>query len=412
MKKEFFSSIENNAEKILWGLIILTILFGAIYSFYLGDLFRFYDEGEYYRIASNIVNKGFYTINGSDPSAWRPPGYPAWLSLLMSMGLNIFFLRFVNFILLGISFIIIFKILEIQSKLMALCGVLLMLFYPVFFFTAGTLYPQTLVTTLFLLSIYLLFKESIITYRTAMIVGAIYGVLTLTIVTFIGSLFVTALWIVFNEKKQWKKATLMLLTSILVLTPWTIRNYLVFDSFVFVANNGGIAFVLGNSPDTKPNIGGNISLPKLDENQHKSEVEIDRYYKSTAIAYMLNNKVQSIKMYFLKLLNHFNYSNVLMTKSQMSVIRDVVLFVTYYTLLGLALIRITLFKKLPFSSKELYLIFLYLCHGMLLALFITRIRYRLPYDPILAILGAPALAYFLSKTTQQIKSKKGIKNLF
>ncbi len=401
MKKKFIPYVVQNTEKILWGVIFLAIFIGGIYSLYLGDLFRFYDESEYYLIAQNIVKKGFITINGSDPSAWRPPGYPVWLSMFMTIGFNIFLLRLVNFVLLGASMFLVFKILETKSKLIALCGVGLVLFYPVFFFTASTLYPQTFVTTLFLLTIYMLFKESIISYRTAIFVGAIFGVLVLTVVTFIGSLFVTALWLVYSSKEQWKKAAVMILTTLLVLTPWTVRNYLVFDSFVFIANNGGVAFVLGNSPDTKPNLGGNISLPKFDKTKLKSEVDIDRYYKSIAIEYMLNNKLKTVKMYFLKLLNHFNYSNVLMTRSQMSVVRDTVLFVTFYTLCGFALMRIAMFKKISLSSKDLYLILLYLCHGMMLALFITRIRYRLPYDSILALLGAPAFGYSLLKITRR-----------
>jgi len=405
MSKKVYNYIEQNAEKLLWGIILLTISLGGIYSLYLGDLFRFYDEGEYYLIAQNIVEKGFVTINGTDPSAWRPPGYPLWLSLFMTIGFNIFFLRLVNFALLGLCVYLVYKILEPKSKLIGLCGALLMLFYPVFFFTASTFYPQIFVMTLFLLTIYLLFRESVVPYRTAVIVGVIYGVLMLTVVTFLGSLLITAAWLVYESREQWKKAAVMVLTTVMVLTPWTIRNYLVFDTFVLVANNGGVAFVLGNSPGTKPNLGGNISLPEFDKSKLKSEVAIDRYYKSTAINYMLNNKLKTVKMYFLKLLNHYNYTNILMTKSQMSVVKDVVLFVTFYTLLAFALMRIAMFRKVSFSSKDMYLVLLYLGHGFLLALFITRIRYRLPYDPLLAILGAPALAYFLSKISGRMGSE-------
>jgi hypothetical protein len=405
MLKKTINALESHSGKLLWIIISMTLISGALYSAYLGDAFRFYDEGEYYLIAKNIHQKGFYTINGTDPSAWRPPGFPAWLFLWLSLGLNIFCLRMLNFLLLCASLWLVYKILEPRSKLTALCGVVLMSVYPVFFFTASTLYPQILVMTFFLLSLHLLFRKNYISYFTVVFVGVLYGILTLTVVTFFGSLFITAIWLAYCHK-AWKKAIVMIAVTFLVITPWTVRNYVVFDAFIFIANNGGIAFVLGNSPETQPNLGGNIALPKFDKSIVNGEVAIDRHYKATAINYIIKNKFQSFKMYLLKLLNYFNYSNVFMTKQQTSLIKEMVLFFSYYFLLGLVIFRFAIFKKFPLNSQELYLVSLYLAHGLFLAIFITRIRYRLPYDPLLAILGSPAVAYFLLKYSKNAGTEK------
>ena len=387
-------TIEKHAQNLLYVLIATSLILGIFYSLYLGDLFRFYDEGEYYTIAQNIVTKGFVTINGTDPSAWRPPGYPFWLSIFIKAGANLFLLRMINFVLNGLSLFLIYKILENRSKLTGLIGAVLFSLYPLFFFTASTLYPQTFVTTLFLLALYLLLSKKEISYKTAFIIGLIYGLLTLTVVTFLGSLIVTVIWLCLFVENSKKKALLMLMITLLTLMPWTIRNYLVFNTYVFVANNGGVAFVMGNSPDTRPNGGGNIKLPEINSRE-RNEIETDQYFKMNAWNYILTHKFDSLKMYILKFLNYFNYSNILMTHSQMSLLRERVLFITYYSLLGLALLRILLYRKIPLSNKDFYLITLYLGHGLLLALFITRIRYRLPYDAILVILGASFLGIFL-----------------
>lgn len=45
-----------------------------------------------------------------------------------------------------------------------------------------------------------------------------------------------------------RAAVVMLVTSIAVLTPWTVRNALVYDRFILVASEGGVTFWTGNHP--------------------------------------------------------------------------------------------------------------------------------------------------------------------
>lgn len=374
---------------ILSFVILAMMISGAIYSYFLGDLFRFTDEKEYYTIAENLLQKGFLTINGSDPSAWRPPAYPIWLSLWMFFGSNIFMLRLINFACLASSALLVYKILQKYPAAIQLLGALLLLIQPLFFFTASTLYPQIFTMFLFLLTLYLLSKQSPLSYKKVLIIGILYGILTLSVVTFIGSFAVTAIWVVYKEKNGWKKGFVMSLGLLMVLAPWTLRNALIFHHFIPFSTNGGIAFVLGNSKDTKPNAGGTISLPTFDPEKVRGEVEINSFYQKKAIEYIFDHKWDSLKMYALKFLNYFNYDNQLMTKSEMSSFRHIVLFFSYYALIVLVLLRLMRQKQLPLSKDELYYIVLYVAHGLLLALFITRIRYRLPYDPLLILLAAP-----------------------
>jgi hypothetical protein len=59
------------------------------------------------------------------------------------------------------------------------------------------------------------------------------------------------------------------------------------------------------------------------------------------------------------------------------------MFVSYYPLLLIALVRLALWRRYRFSFPELLLYLIYFGNALLAALVYTRIRYRLPFDFLL-----------------------------
>src|SRR5262249_26517179 len=133
----------------------------------------------------------------------------------------------------------------------------LILCYPLFFYAASTLYPQTLGTLIFVFCIYLIVRTPVSGTR-ATIAGLLYGFLTLLIPAFLllAPVFPAYLvWAGAFKGPSWRNAILLSLCATVVVLPWTIRNYVQFKCFIPVSANSGCNLLLGNSPNTTGNSG-------------------------------------------------------------------------------------------------------------------------------------------------------------
>jgi hypothetical protein len=178
-----------------------------------------------------------------------------------------------------------------------------------------------------------------------------------------------------------------------IVVPWTIRNYLVFDALVPVSTNSGLNLLLGNSENTGPNDGVNVDLSHYAQvARGLSEVERDKYYRDRALEWMGQHPSEAIRLYAAKVLNYFHFSNKLHVKSEQSWIRSAVMAVSYYPLLLIALVRLGAALRVPLSRIESALYTLYFGNALLSAVFFTRIRFRVPFDFVLVMIAAIALA--------------------
>ena len=395
-KKDFLnklvSFIEANSSLIIAALVIFIIFAGLVYSFCLKDIIRYGDESDYYALAQNIVAKHSYTVDGVSPTAFRAPGYPFFLSLFVFLGWDMPYIRFPNFIALGVSIYIIYLIIKrLSSKFAAIIGGLLVICYPVLFYAAGTFYAQTLGGTVFLLILFLLLKEQAGSTKSFIIIGALLGFLVLTIPTFRFCLPIFVLWIIFSMRRNRVRASAaLILMTMLVVSIWSFRNYNVYHSFVLVSSNSGRNLFQGNWINTNPNDLSEVNevvesriRNKLDLN----DVQFDAYMKSEAVKFILTHKPYVLRLYFAKLLNYFNYHNELVIRSEMSKGRDVLMLLTWGPILLLFIIRMFYIGRFRPSNFEILLIVLYFVSAFFYAIFYTRIRFRLPFDflPIIVV---------------------------
>jgi hypothetical protein len=381
-------------ERILvLGLAGLILISGVVYSYQLGGRLRYPDEHEYLRIAQNLAAGGGYSVDGQHPTAFRPPGYPAVLSVLLAMGLPVFALRIFNFAALCASAMLLHAILRPRSGVGAVIGGAWVLLYPLFFYTAGTLYPQTFASTLFLLILFLYFRSPSPPLRVCALIGLVFAALILTVPQFILALGFLVLWdMVAKPAERLKHALTMTAACLLVLAPWMVRNYAVFDSFVFISDNSGLMLILGNSENTTPNAGPSADISRyLEASTGMTEVEKDRFFARQAVAFIRDNPAHAAKLYVLKFLNYFNYRNNLWVKAEQSRLRDWISLLTYGPLLALALVRLAQVRKTPLSRFELFALLLYVANGAFSAILFTRVRYRLPFDMLLIAVCAAFL---------------------
>lgn len=412
------SLLSRYSRVILWVGIAVNVLTGIfICSYYFGNRFLFFDEGQYYTFAKYLVEKQIYTWNGINPSAWRPPGYPFFLAIPLYFGATISVLRVFNLIFLVASMILVYLIVKRWSPAAAALSVILITCYPVLLYTAGALYPQTMASALFLLALWLVFNAKEISWLRALSVGMVFGLLILTVPTFLCMLGVLAIWLIKQHgKKGIELACYLILGTAVILTPWTVRNYSVFNTFVFVSTNGGYNLFLGNSENTGPNTGTNVEISEyMKRNTYYNlkyniitEVEFDRICREEAWTYISNNKLQSLKMYGLKFLNYFNFWNEFATKNQKTGggMKAVMMFLSYGAILSLLVARLLMTQRWPLDKKERLLLLLYVLNGAFMAIFFTRIRLRIPFDYLLIMINAGFLARLLKQTHRGTEVKR------
>jgi 4-amino-4-deoxy-L-arabinose transferase-like glycosyltransferase len=77
--------------------------------------------------------------------------------------------------------------------------------------------------------------------------GLVWGLAILTRETVLYFLPVAALWLAWRRAGGARRAALLVATSALVVLPWTLRNWLVFDAFVPVSTSGALNLWQGNT---------------------------------------------------------------------------------------------------------------------------------------------------------------------
>jgi 4-amino-4-deoxy-L-arabinose transferase-like glycosyltransferase len=117
--------------------------------------------------------------------------------------------------------------------------------------------------------------------------GALYGVGALANPTMLAFLPFCGLWIWYQRSRRALPSiagvVLSSLTFFLVLSPWLIRNYETFGHFVFIRNDFGLQFRLGNGPSAD-----GMLMPYFQPNLNK--LELEKYQRMGELAYAADCK--------------------------------------------------------------------------------------------------------------------------
>jgi hypothetical protein len=392
--------------RIVLSLTAAVLLLAMAVSLWSGNRLRYPDEEAYHGLAVRLLQQHAYVNEQGQPTVLRPPGYPFVLSALYLVVESPLAAKLVNAVALGLTAFLLSRLAaSLGNGIAGRLAPLLVLGYPLFAYTASTLYPQTLGTLLLVAVIGLLFAPEA-SWKKAVSAGLLFGFLVLMIPAFM-------LWVpllpAYRALTDWRggqpwlrRAGVFLAASAVVVAPWTVRNYVQFKTFLPVSANAGGNLLLGNSPNTSPDSGVNVDISEY-ERQGKglNEVEQDKFYRGCAVAYMKAHPGPALKLYAQKVLGYFTFHNRLHTSSENSTFRDAVLFVTYYPLLALALARLLLRRRYPLSSPEWFLYFLYFGNALLSAIFFTRIRFRVPLDALLVVLVAVFIGHLWAGRQRQ-----------
>jgi 4-amino-4-deoxy-L-arabinose transferase-like glycosyltransferase len=386
--------------------IAFVILVGGGYALTLGSQLRFPDEVDYVTIATNLAHKGTYSLDGLMPTAYRPPGYPTLLAALQVVGIGVRGARLANVVMLALTVAGVWVLARrVGGPRAAALAVCVSAIYPLFIYTAGTLYSQTMAGVFFIWALVALVAcLDAQTGRRRILLAAGGGVLFsigfLTVPTFGASFVGVLIWMVFVRHRSAVALVVVTVIAAAVLpAAWTLRNAIIFHAFVPVSTNNGVNLLEGNSENTNPTAGNLTDLSRYAAvaRQYTDEVERSDYYARAALSWISAHKFRAAVLYLEKTVNYFNPRNDLVTSSQESRVNDVLSFVSYVPLLLLFFGRLARFRVHPIGSVEALLIGLYIGNAFVMAIYYTKVRYRVPLDPLLILVTASFVVSLVSR---------------
>lgn len=214
------------------------------------------DEVDYHTLAVNLSAHFHYVID-SVPTAYRPVGYPVFLSLVYAIvGPNPIAAKVIQAILDSAIVVLLPRLLPLTSdKIKIRVAIAWALFPP------AILYPNLLMTE----SVYTVFLVSAATLYTSvnkgrtndLLVGALLGVLTLmrpaSVMLFIG---LAAIDLAVNKLPR--RVVLISIALVIVVTPWIVRNWIVMGE-PLLTTSSGINLLIGNNPNTNGSYSSNFA---------------------------------------------------------------------------------------------------------------------------------------------------------
>ncbi len=378
-------------------LIILIGFFLRVFAvFYLGNLHgeNYWEYGE---IAKNLThNKGyslFYIDNNTlqyrydeksipEPSAYMMPGYVYILApfmLIENIALRNILLLFTHIVISTLTIFLIYKLAEeLFSKKVAVISAIITAILPEFIYANLSYTPTVLYHLLIVLLILKLYKAQE-SYNNILYVGIITTAIIYLRPEFI--LFALALAIILFFYKKYRESLGLLIIMMILIFPWVMRNYNVFNRLIPFTTSSGLNFYRGNNPDE---IGdwGDLQWINNFEAKGKEDIEIKLMdtYKEKAFEYIKANPIKVIKDSLIKLFDFW----VINPGDK----RSLNLFYLIPSLLIFALFIIGIYLSFDiYKFRFLYLFFI--CSTIVIIIFFPMPRYQ----TMMKILMIPFSAY-------------------
>jgi 4-amino-4-deoxy-L-arabinose transferase-like glycosyltransferase len=402
-----------NATTIALVAVGLSFLLGAGYSVLLGGELRFYDEHVYVGIVRSMAHGHGYSLDGTQPTAYRPPGY---LFLLLPVyavtGGSVLAMRFVGVLALTGSVWFTYVLgRRLHTPGTGALAALVVACYPLLIYTATTLYPQVPALFLLLLSLELALRalpeDGRSTRRRlgfAVLAGLVGGLLVLTVPTFGVTSVGLVAWLAWRQhararRVSWRTVAVLIVALAVLPAAWCARNAVALHAFVPVSTNDGVNLLLGNSPHATEDSGTSVDLSRYQRQAtaaHLDEVQQDHFYTDQALSWIEQHPGSAATLYTGKVANNFSYADDLATSGEGGSLRNLVAAISYYPILLLAVARIVLYRRWPLRPTEKLVAWTIVVNVLLLAVFFTRIRFRVPLDALTIVLAASTVTHLLA----------------
>lgn len=250
----FIKRIYSDEKRLLFAILISALTLRLIVAF-TSQTSVTYDSLGYDQRALSIVSGEGYSFHGR-PTAVKPPLYSIFLAGIYKIfGHNYLFVRIIQSIIGAITCIIIYYLgKEILGKAVGIVSAILFIFYPVFIKSSVQLLTECLFTLMIsLISLYILRISRGGSLKNAIFLGAWLGISVLTrslMVFFVPLiLFLIAFnFIQINKNSKLKILITITISFLLLVSPWVIRNYIVYHAFVLGGTQAGEVLYTSYNP--------------------------------------------------------------------------------------------------------------------------------------------------------------------
>jgi len=399
----------RNEYLFLLTLFLLACFLGILYAFYLKGNLPIDDAKGFDILGLNILRYGQYAFEPGVPTALKTPLYPLFLSAIYSVfGHSYLAVRIIQSIIGSLSCVVVYFIgKKISDKNLGYVSAIICVFYPFFIYYTGYLLVETLFTFLLAVTIYCLIiameKPIGMNFGLSGVLMGLSGLCKPTAFVFFPFAILGFLINLGTRKfSTYKNLAVFFFLFVLTLSPWIIRNYVVFHRIIPGATQLGATLLDGSllfaAQHERRMDEERQTNPVLLKGEELNEVKRNDYFTREAILFMRNNPRYMVNLALRKFLKFWRlYPHT----------ADIYQYEYSTTLLVL----ISLFSYgliVPFSiagivisfSKWRRFVFFYgviLSFTFLHMIFWSQIRYRLPIMPYMIIFAVISLNSILQK---------------
>ncbi len=378
--------------------------------------------GEPYWI-SYYIQKGFGFVypypwdNVLTPTCYIPPLYVYYLLGIFALGGGIVIVQITGLLFFHCANLILYLFFKRYVRPAVLfLGFLAFSIYLPLWLLSEKIDPDALNVLLIATTLFLLdgFRRKV-SYKQWLLLGVIYGIQLLVRPDILVGVFFFGFWLfyIIGDKKAFLKGyALSLGIMLLMVSPWTIRNYQVFDRFVLVSSNSGFNLYMGNNPiatgefqQAQPNAESILmdSARAQYFREHTSSVERDSYLFHVATHWMSEHPWEVIKLDLKKFYYHW-----WLRESAGSNIQVPLWMISTYNVISLLLAILGLFGLSQLEKRTRWLLISLFAYSTFIGVvFFVQSRHRaLKVDPYLIMLSVVAIDRLFSKKQSSLQSIK------
>ena len=400
--------------QLLTLILVAAVLIRIPIALYMGDqvtvLPGIHDQVSYDALARSLLEgRGYsftddwYPFTPADtPASHWSFIYPLYLAGIYAVtGYHPLVARLVQGVVGGalICFLVYLIGRRVVNEDTGLIGAGLVAVYGYFVYYNVALMTETFFIALVLLTLYLSMElKEKPTLARWVLLGLALGIASLlrqTILLFVPFLILWLFWELKKDGILWWYFTIPIIIIILLITPWTLRNYSVYHQFLLLNSNAGYALFASNNPNLGTNWSNDeVVVPVPEELAGQNEAELDRALTQRGIEYILTDPERYVWLTLDKTLEYFKFWPS-SEASRISNLNRVLSFGLYlpFMFLGLCL---SLSRWRSFVALYLFI----LIHTGIHLLSWPAPRYRLSVDAVLMVFAGLAI-YELAR---QIKS--------
>lgn len=402
-----------NIRKLLIAVIVIGCIARIIWAIYV-PVVPVSDSHAYDTFARNIATHGTYGWEPDVSGAYWAIGYPGMIGVLYSVfGIDyapvVAFNTLISFVFIGFAGLLGYVWFNRSVGLVAAAIVSI---WPSFIMQTTVLASEVLFATLLTGSLILFFWFKERPVLRWLLLGLSLGIacyvrpvaLLIPIVLAISEAVVTRS----NPFKLILGASVSILVMLAVLSPWSYRNYTVFDKFVLVSTNFGANFWMGNNPDTQ-----GTYQPLPDWARTSDEIKRDTLLKEAAIQYIKDEPVAFAIRTFQKFFKlhagetifvHWNAVGIKQAFGDWANLPFRLVSTGYWFLcLGAGLFGIFILLRQGHFLIALFhpAILIWGYFASVHAVIVVQDRYHFPSIPSITVLGAVAILYLLTRFTNR-----------